>query len=75
LVLLKCSSEIEAVCPIDASALVVSAWLDPQHDAWTISHLGDRDQETSIELQAIGGDYVDLVSGVCPAAETFGSAS
>jgi hypothetical protein len=41
--LLKCSSETEVVCPIDASALVVSAWLDPQHDAWTISHLGDRD--------------------------------
>jgi hypothetical protein len=55
LVLFKSSGEIEVVSPVDPPPLIVSARGEAQCDRGSMLDQIDRDEETSIEFQAVRG--------------------
>jgi hypothetical protein len=68
LVVSQCSREVEIVGPMDTAALVVSRWGKSQPDLMRRKAV-DRHEEASVELEAVCGECIDLLSCIQTANE------
>jgi hypothetical protein len=68
--LFQSSLEIEIISPTNQLSLVVPRYRESETQ-FVRGRFGDRDEEASVELEAIGREGIDLVGRVEASAKTF----